>query len=195
MSIFSNIFLFFVRNIYLIHQGSLSIKLKAVAKLSLAVSPVAYIIEKVTLWSLLNQDFMAGILAAIIIDYIIGCMYHGFKKRDWDNKKNIQGLLTKIGFAATAAILFEILSGMTIKHQNIYDYLQLITRLMVFLYPAGSAFMNMSALTDGAFPPTGWINRIKRFNKDLDVEKLTGSQVPRQEPASEDDVMPKPPQD
>jgi hypothetical protein len=39
----------------------------------------------------------------------------------------------------------------------------------VFLYPAGSAFMNSAVLTNGKFPPMGWISILNNFNKNLDL--------------------------
>lgn len=52
------------------------------------------------------------------------------------------------------------------------DYLLAITRIMVFLYPASSAFVNSSILTSGKFPPIGWIVKIENFNKSMDIRKF-----------------------
>ncbi|KAF2518244.1 hypothetical protein E0W68_09475 [Flavobacterium salilacus subsp. salilacus] len=78
-----------------------------------------------------------------------------------------------MSLCAGAAILFEIIHNVVKEATLIYDYLKIVTRLIVILYPAGSAFMNMSALTNGVFPPLGWITKIKAFNKDLDLERFT----------------------
>jgi hypothetical protein len=43
---------------------------------------------------------------------------------------------------------------------------------MVFLYPAGSAFVNASILTNGKFPPLGWIQKVEKFNSNLDINQF-----------------------
>lgn len=66
------------------------------------------------------------------------------------------------------------------------DYFAVVSRLMVFVYPAGSALMNVAILTDGAFPPVAWMERIKRFNSELDVKQFQGKEEDKNVPDEED---------
>lgn len=163
---------FFITNILAFYTGGAFVKLKSTFLLAVSVSPIAYIFEKINVWTMLNRDFIFGVMVAIAIDHFIGSIYHGFKAKDFTFKKNLIGLMTKIGLCIACGVLFEILNGMTAYHKWLYDYLQLVTRLIVFLYPAGSAFVNMSKLTNGVFPPMGWMEKIKKFNENLNINDL-----------------------
>lgn len=167
------ILLFIVQNLLDIHSGNFLLKIKATALLAFPLGTFTWCFSEIIHWSVSNRGFMAGVLTCIAIDHIIGSFYHAFKLRDFCFRKNIAGLLYKLGLCASSVILFEIIHT-TLKDVNwAYEYLKTITRLIVILYPAGSAFMNMSALTNGVFPPLGWIKKIKNFNDELDLEKFS----------------------
>lgn len=148
------------------------IKMWATVKLAAPLSVPAWCIANLTSWTISNQNYIAGVLVCIAIDHIIGTIYHLFYVKDFTFKRNATGLLQKLGLCVLAIGLFEIIHNTVKDVQLVYDYLKVITRLVVILYPAGSAFMNMSALTNGKFPPIGWINKVKNFNENLDLDKL-----------------------
>lgn len=164
--------LLFINNLLRLHNGSFPVKIKSLIALSVPCSAFTFLFSLITDWTCTNAKFIAGVLVCIAIDHIIGSVYHAFKLRDFTFKKNIRGLLSKLALCAAAAALFEIIHYTVKDASLIYDYLKSLTRLVVVLYPAGSAFMNMSALTNGRFPPLGWINKIKAFNEDLDLDKI-----------------------
>ncbi|NDI99549.1 hypothetical protein GWA97_10730 [Flavobacterium sp. LaA7.5] len=164
---------FLAKSLYYLHVGGFFVKIWSATKLSVAVGIPTWFLSKVTGWGVSNSDYIAGVLTCIAIDHVIGSYYHAFKINDFTIKKNAVGLITKLSLCAGAAILFEIIHNVVKEATLIYDYLKIVTRLIVILYPAGSAFMNMSALTNGVFPPLGWITKIKAFNKDLDLERFT----------------------
>ena len=156
-------------NILKIHSAPLLIKIKASFVLALSISPVAYCIDKVSVWTYNNQDFIMFVTLAIVIDHILGSYYHAFVKCDFTWKKNITGVGVKIGLVVMIGALFEGLSTITKHDSFLQDYLIIVTRLSVFLYPAGSALMNCAEITNGVFPPVGWIKKVKKFNTDLQL--------------------------
>lgn len=164
--------IFFLSNIVAFYTGGMFVKLKTSIIIGAAVSPFVYVLDKVNAWSLLNRDYIFAVLLAITIDHVIGTIYHGFKAKDFTIKKNLIGLTTKLGLCVLNGVLFEMLNGMTVNHKWLYDYLLLVTRLIVFLYPAGSAMVNSSKLTNGVFPPMGWMDWIKNFQKNLNIKEL-----------------------
>lgn len=175
---------FFAVNLLMLHSAtavksaigftwpSWVIKIFATVKLAAAVSIPAWCFAQVTEWTVSNNVYIAGVLTCIAIDHIVGSAYHAFKLRDFTLKKNATGLMQKLGLCAMCAVLFEIIHAHVKEVPLVYDYLKVITRLIVIFYPTFSAFMNMSALTDGKFPPIGWINKMKNFNENLDLDKL-----------------------
>lgn len=51
-------------------------------------------------------------------------------------------------------------------------YFKVMIKLMVLLYPLSSALVNMSKVTNGAFPPSGLLKKIKNFEKTGDLDSL-----------------------
>lgn len=87
-------------------------------------------------------------------------------------KKNIQGFLVKVSLVLLVAILLEGISHILGKNNFITQYFKIISQLMVFIYPAGSALINSSIITEGTFPPIGFLEKIKRFNKEMDISQF-----------------------
>lgn len=170
-----SIAIFYVNNLVIMHNAPLLAKLKSAAMLAVAMSPLAYIMDRINVWAALNIDYISSVLTVILIDWIVGVLYH-LKMRDFSLKKNLLGLLTKLILCALSGVTFEVISELTKHNTFIYEYLMMVTRLMVILYPAGSAFMNMSVLTGGKYPPEAWIKIIKGFNKDLDLNRFKEKQ-------------------
>lgn len=161
-----------VVNLKLIHIGSLSIKLQAAAKLGLCLSIPAFIFEMVVKWGVNNSDYVGFCLLAIMIDHVLGTIRHLFIDRDFTIKKNIKGMVIKIGLVVSVGLLFEGLNVIVKNDSIIKEYIVMTTRLMVFLYPAGSAFGNSSILSGGKFPPTAWIDKLKKFQENLNANEF-----------------------
>jgi len=51
--------------------------------------------------------------------------------------------------------------------------LTIVTRVIVFLYPAVSAWQNIYVVSGERFPPKAWMDRINKFNENLNVKELT----------------------
>ena len=154
------------------HIGTLMMKIKSLVKLGFLLSFPAFIIDKLLKWGIDNQDYVMVVLIAIIIDHILGTVKH-LIARTFSLKRNAVGLAVKLGLVVAMGFLFEGLD-VIIKHDSLVkDYILITTRLIVFLYPAGSAFKNSSVLSGGRFPPTAWLEKLKRFEKNLDPKGLT----------------------
>ena len=149
------------------------LKLKASLKLSVLVSPLLFFVEAFTTWGVANIYYITFVLGAIIIDHLLGTWKHLYIDKDFTIKKNIKGLFAKIIIVILGAYLFEGINHIVEKDTFIKDYLLIVMRLMVFLYPGGSALGNMSIFTKGKFPPKAWIKRLDKFQENLDVEDLT----------------------
>lgn len=163
---------FLLSTIFAMFKGGMFVKFKSTIILGAVFSPFVYAFDNINAWSLLNKDYIFAVLLAIAVDHITGSIYHGFKARDFSLKKNVLGLTLKLFLCVMNGALFEMLNGMTVNHKWLYDYLLLVTRLIVFLYPFTSAMINSSKLTNGVFPPIGWMNKITSFNKNLNLEEF-----------------------
>lgn len=152
-----------------IHTGTLIVKIKSSFEIAILFTPLTFLIERINEWTLANAIYIGWVLWAILADWFIGVWVH-LKRGDFSWGKNALGLVLKIGMALFAGSLFEALPYF-LKHDNIVSQILLIvTRLAVFLYPAGSALTNMAEITNGKFPPVGLFKKINMFNNDLDLK-------------------------
>lgn len=159
----------------IIHKGTAIAKFKSTMYLAIITTAPMGLFEAISHWISSNGGYIFFVLLAIAIDYGVGIAVH-IKKRDFSIKKNIVGVVTKMALVFAVGVLFE---GFQFLHPDaniITQYLGLILRVMVFLYPAGSALMNVSVLTHGSFPPVGFMNKITKFNKDADIRHLTNTE-------------------
>ena len=173
-----NFISFITKHLLIIQKGVFLAKLKSAGTLAITFSPLTYVVEHLMDWSIANQDYIVLVLGAIAIDHILGTLVHFFIKRDFSIKINIHGILIKLGLVVAMGFLFEGLNNIIKEDSFIKSYLTIVLRLTVFLYPAGSAFVNSSIITRGKFPPIGWINKVKKFSENLDLNEMKGEVIP-----------------
>lgn len=167
--------LIIVQYLVLFYKASFLSKIKLIIIFSLPLSIITTFFHSIELWSVSNHDFITAVLLCIAIDHIIGTILHAGKLKDFSIKNNILGVCKKTSLCVLSGILFEIIYHTLKEIPLIYEYIKSVTRLTVILYPAGSAFINMSILTNGKFPPFGWIKRIQAFNANLNLDKFKNS--------------------
>ena len=156
-----------------IADGDLPTKFLSALKLSLIAYPFILIWDKLVKWGVPNQDYILIVLGAILVDWFFGIWKH-LKKRTFSFKQNAFGLIIKVALTTGAAFLFEGL-GTIVKDSADIIVLSLttVTRVIVFLYPAVSAWQNIYIVSDERFPPKAWMDRINKFNENLNVKELT----------------------
>ena len=156
-----------------IADGDLATKLSSAVKISIAVSPFLFVWEKLVKWGIPNQDYILIVLMAILLDWFFGIIKH-LQKRTFSFKKNATGLILKITLTVGAAMLFE---GMNSIVKNSADIvvlsLTIVTRVIVFLYPAVSAWQNIYIVSGERFPPKAWMDRLNKFNENLNIKEFT----------------------
>lgn len=160
-------------NLIVLHQGGMIAKLKATFVIASITSPMALALDHVNKWYFDNYDYVAFVFVAVMFDHLLGTWVHAFIKKDFSIKKNILGFFTKTMLVVIVGVLVEGVTNRLGSGEFLAEYFSLMARLMVFIYPAGSALMNCSIITNGKFPPTAFMKRIMNFNKDLDIKKLT----------------------
>lgn len=156
-----------------IADGDLSAKLSGAFRISLAVTPFLFIWEKIVKWGIPNQDYILIVLMAILLDWFFGIIKH-LQKRTFSFKKNASGLILKIALTVGAGMLFEGLNSIVKDSADIVVLsLTIVTRVIVFLYPAVSAWQNIYIVSGERFPPKAWMERINKFNENLNVKEFT----------------------
>ena len=156
-----------------IADGDLVTKFTSAFKLSLIAYPFIFLWDKLVKWGIPNQDYILIVLGAILVDWAFGIWKH-LKKRTFSFKQNAIGLIVKIALTTGAAFLFEGLGSIVKDSADIIVVsLTTVTRVIVFLYPAVSAWQNIYIVSDERFPPKAWMDRINKFNENLNVKELT----------------------
>ena len=155
----------------MLHQGTFLAKLKSCTVFALYSSPFAFLLQHFLQWLQLKFTFLMMIAGALVIDHLTGTLVHAFRLCDFSWRKNLNGLLMKMGMTVAGYVLFEMLNAIIKDAPLLTEYLQVVTDLTVFLYPAGSALANISILTHGKFPPVGWMKKLSRFQQNLSLQK------------------------
>ena len=164
---------FFLMQFVNIADGDLSAKFSGSFKISLAVTPFLFIWEKIVKWGIPNQDYILIVLMAILLDWFFGIIKH-LQKRTFSFKKNASGLILKIALTVGAGMLFEGLNSIIKDSAHIVVLsLTIVTRVIVFLYPAVSAWQNIYVVSGERFPPKAWMDRINKFNENLNIKEFT----------------------
>ena len=164
---------FFLLQFVNIADGDLSTKFSGALKISLAVSPFIFVWDKIIKWGIPNQDYILIVLMAILLDWAFGIWKH-LDKRTFSFKKNATGLILKIALTVGAGMLFEGLNSIVKDSADIVVLsLTIVTRIIVFLYPAVSAWQNIYVVSGERFPPKAWMDRLNKFNENLDIKELT----------------------
>lgn len=154
-------------------DGDIYTKLLAATKISIAVSPFIIVWDKLMKWGITNQDYILVVVAAILLDWFFGVWKH-LEKKTFSLKKNAGGLVLKLALCVGAGMLFEGLNSIVKDSADIIVLsLTIVTRVIVFLYPAVSAWQNIYIVSDERFPPKAWMDRVNKFNENLNVKELT----------------------
>ena len=155
--------------------------IKNVTLLSFVLAIPGIIFAEASDWIILNQTYVKVVLIAVSADWFFGSIVHSLYKKDFSLLKNITGIGLKILVMIVMGSLFEALSHLTREDDLIYTYLKMVTRILVFMYPARSAAINCSIITGGRFPPSVLISSFTKFNESLDIGELTNKKNHKKE--------------
>lgn len=144
----------------------------ATTKLSVILTPLFFVWDRISSWGIGNSDYILLVMGAILIDYIFGTIKHIWFVKDFTFKGNAIGLVMKLGLAVAGGFLFEGLSHLTKESELVFGILKVTTRVIIFMYPAISAWENIYLVSGEKFPPKAWMDRLNIFGKSLDPKDL-----------------------
>lgn len=124
------------------------------------------------LWWIENIDYFVIAMVLVAGDHLLGSVVHKWWKNDFNWRSNGVGLLIKTSMVLMGMLVFEGINHIAKEHSLIYDYLKLVTRLVVLLYPARSIWNNMSIVTNGKLPPKSIIDKSTLFLQTLNPKDL-----------------------
>ena len=163
---------FSVKQLVKATQANYAVSLFATVKLSFLISPFVFLYDKLFNWGFDNQDYIWIVLGAILIDWLFGAIKHIFFTHTFTFKKNAFGLFLKIGLVVGGGFLFEGLSHLTKEATIIETSLKIVTRVIVFMYPAISAWENIYIVSGEKFPPKKWMEKLGIYKETSNVKDL-----------------------
>lgn len=172
---------FFVNLTYAIGIKSFKIKLLNSAMFTIMLSPVVYIFDFVRDFLIPEKYFFQTVIFLCLADVGMGIL-KSIKLRRFSMLILVVGLATKLGVSYVVVQIFQALSSPQefINSPDARNYFVLTWKLLVMFYPALSAFNNIFYVSNKKFPPLWWMMRMQNFNKDGDIEKLIGKQIPNE---------------
>ena len=172
---------FIVNLTYAIGTKSFKIKLLYSAMFTIMLSPVVYIFDFVRDFLIPEKYFFQTVIFLCLADAGMGIL-KSIKLRRFSMLLLVVGLATKLGVSYVVVQIFQALSSPQefINSPDARNYFVLTWKLLVMFYPALSAFNNIFYVSNKKFPPLWWMMRMQNFNKDGDIEKLIGKQIPNE---------------
>ena len=172
---------FFVNLTYAIGIKSFKIKLLYSAMFTIMLSPFVYIFDFVRDFLIPEKYFFQTVIFLCLADAGMGIL-KSIKLRRFSMLVLVVGLATKLGASYVVVQIFQALSSPQefINSPDARNYFVLTWKLLVMFYPALSAFNNIFYVSNKKFPPLWWMMRMQNFNKDGDIEKLIGKQIPNE---------------
>ena len=167
-----NIREFILNNLMLLYRGGLFVKINASFKLCMLPAVAVSVFEYFSGLYTTDLSFLYGVLFVLMIDHVLGTYLHYFVDKDFTFKANLLGLLKKLTVILSGYSMLLIMHDALDEVEFLDVYFKVMIKLMVLLYPLSSALVNMSKVTNGAFPPSGLLKKIKNFEKTGDLESL-----------------------
>lgn len=172
---------FIVNLTYAIGIKSFKIKLLNSAMFTIMLSPFVYIFDFVRDFLIPEKYFFQTVIFLCLADVGMGIL-KSIKLRRFNMLVLVVGLATKLGVSYIAIQIFQAFSSPQefINSPDARNYFVLTWKLLIMTYPALSAFNNIFYVSNKKFPPLWWMMRMQNFNKDGDIEKLIGKQIPNE---------------
>ena len=167
-----NIREFILNNLVLLYRGGLFVKINASFKLCMLPAVAVSVFEYFSGLYTTDLSFLYGVLFVLMVDHVLGTYLHYFVDKDFTFKANLLGLLKKLTVILSGYSMLLIMHDALDEVEFLDVYFKVMIKLMVLLYPLSSALVNMSKVTNGAFPPSGLLKNIKNLEKTGDLESL-----------------------
>lgn len=162
---------FIIKNLLAIHSSGVGGKMWSSFQLAMVPAVGLTISERITGWYLESYVFIFILGLAIIADLVAGVWKH-MKFNTFSPKKMIIGFSQKIGLVILVYFLTEAFIQIIADAELDSIYFKVATKIMIFIYPAGNALVNVGIITNGKFPPLAFLKKFEKFNKTLNINDL-----------------------
>lgn len=162
---------FISNNLLTLHSGTAVNKIGAAFKLAAVPAVGISISERFTGWYIESFVFITMLGFALIADLIVGIWKH-MRNGSFSPKKMLTGFCQKMGLVILVYFLTEAFIQIISDADLDSIYFKVASKIMIFIYPAGNALVNIGIITEGKFPPLAFLKKFEKFNKTLDIRDL-----------------------
>lgn len=162
---------FITNNLISIHSGGIAGKMWSSFQLAMVPAVGLTVSERITGWYLESYVFIFVLGLALIADLIAGIWKH-MKFNTFSPRKMITGFSQKIALVILVYFLTEAFIQIISDAELDSIYFKVASKIMIFIYPAGNALVNIGIITDGKFPPLAFLKKFEKFNKTLNINDL-----------------------
>jgi hypothetical protein len=182
----------------LMENGTFTIKLETSVTLALFASTLtwvgAWVLEQLGGFGpLIVKDaaFVRILFLCLFLDLLLGA-WKNYSRFTFNWKKLYTGLMEKVFVSFAGMVIFNALSSVEQLEAlpEINSWFILTGKLMNLFYVGGSALSSMYVITGGKFPPVGFMQRLDKFNRTLNVDDLTGKQAEAPQPTEPQPLTP-----
>lgn len=147
-------------------------KVQYLAKLIMALTPVAALMDYLGVWFIDNHAFFSGMIMAYIANMIVGGWYH--KKSN--TFKWSEFWLGNIKMWSITLLIYPLLEVMSTVVGDNYlgETFKVTIQIATLLYPISKVLKNGYILSNKKYPPGFIMERLYRFEKNGDVRGLFG---------------------
>ncbi len=149
---------------------SFSYKLQLMAKVALAFSPIAFLLEQFNLWFTNNTIFFTIVIWAVLANIGFGGWLH-WKKGDFKLKIL---LIKNLEMCIIILMAYPILEGISrITGDNVTgEIFKIAIQIATIIFPGGKALKNAHILSNYQYPSHFIMERIYRFEREGNVKDL-----------------------
>lgn len=133
-------------------------------------APIAYLLDGLNFWFKTNQQFSSFILICLIVNMIVGAVYHHrVGSFDWVEmfKKNVLMWVVLIVVYAMLEML-----RLTAGNNFVGESFKILIQVVTLLYPVSKVLKNIYVLSNKQFPPAFIMDKIYNFEKNGDLKDL-----------------------
>ena len=156
-------------------KPSLLEKLRYFGLIITTCSPIAYLIEGVSGWYLINRQFAGFIMLCVILNLVIGSWYHHkMGTFSWEQfiKRNML-MITVLFLAYTMLEMLRITVGNNVFAEGFRAIIQVST----LLYPMSKSLKNLYILSNKQFPPAFIMERLYNFERSGNLKDLYPDEI------------------
>lgn len=148
-------------------------KILGTLKLAALTTPV-FFVSGFSEWIESDGAFIAFVVCAIFIDWIVGTVKHVVWLHDFHWGENLRGVLAKLIGVVSVGFVFQGLEVLS-QGSGVYGVFDTFLKISIFLYPSMSIIRSVRVISGNRFPSQAIYDRLDKIENFL--KEKTNKQI------------------